>query len=821
MTENRLSLRTLTASRDRFIVVAEYVPLPGHRLTNFETFLKGYAQKRDQVPPDVVVGAMTIPQSPSGKASMSPADIFSLLAKKGLWADLDILPHVTTKDMNLDAIETYLVGLQKLGIESVLALTGDKPAQSKGVFEVDSIGLIQFIRQMNETAFEKARPGAFDKVHQFYIAAAVSQFKYTEASQMQQYFKMAKKIEVGADCLITQMGWDWRKSEELFQYLKEENISTPVYGNVYVLTTKTPAPRLMHEGKLPGCVVTKEFFEKLQGETIADSITRAAQQMAMYRDLGAVGVDLGGLFDFDMLLEIVQQAQEIGSNWREYRDNQDFGVAGGFYLYDENGRRRPLSKPKPTFSKRSFDFFHNAFLEPDRGLHNSLRRILGASKGLRKGAGGLYKLFYAGFEAPVKKMLFDCEECGDCFLVENFGICSMGKCEKGLDNVPCGDANPDGTCGSNEERQCVGELVYEAAASEGEEGLAKLQRQINPKRNVTLEGTASILNYMFGKDHTKKVNLIQIGESLHASIPTVGAAMQELIDRGSSAYEQTSGALNFILSTISGQVGHRADYLAVNVDKFGEDDPNLALELMRQYVQLVKQHGRHVPVCIDSSSDEVLKTGLEQWYKDAPSDIAVPLINSVKTYTMEEMLPLREKYPFQFVGLLMEEKDSQADGGFLVENLYALARKIFQTATSKYGFAPADIFFDTTVFPLAIDVPMAPGTPGYTYRAFEAIRKIMSDSEMKGVHTSLGISNSARDLPGRSIGVCRAYLAKAMEYGLDAAIVNVTHDYGFTEPAPDLLELVDAFAKQDGSAESTQKAIDLMGEFCRANRKKN
>ena len=820
MTENRLSLRNLTASRDRFIVVAEYVPLPGHRLTNFETFLKGYAQKRDQVPPDVVVGAMTIPQSPSGKASMSPTDIFALLDKKDLWGDLDVLPHVTTKDMNLDGIETYLLGLRKMGIESVLALTGDKPAESKGVFEVDSVGLIQFIRQMNETAFEKAKPGTFDQVHQFYIAAAVSQFKYTEASQMQQYFKMAKKIEVGADCLITQMGWDWRKSEELFQYLQEENISAPVYGNVYVLTTKTPAPRLMHQGKLPGCVVTKEFFEKLQGESIADSIARAAQQMAMYRDLGAVGVDLGGLFDFDMLLEIVQQAQEIGSHWREYRDNLSFGVPGGFYLYDENGKRRELSRPKPTFSKRNFDFFHNSFLEPDRGLHNSLRRILGVSQGLRKGAGGLYKLFYAGFEAPVKKMLFDCEECGDCFLVENFGICSMGKCEKGLDNVPCGDANPDGTCGSNEERQCVGELVYEAAASEGEAGLAKLQQQINPKRDVSLEGTASILNYMFGKDHTKKVNLIQIGESLHASIPKMGAAMQELIDRGPNAYEQPSGVLNFILSTISGQVSHRADYLAVNVDKFGEDDPALALELMRQYVQLVKQHGGQAPVCIDSSSDEVLKTGLEQWYKDAPSDIAVPLINSVKTYTMDEILPLREKYPFKFVGLLMEEKDSQADGGFLVENLFALARKIFQAAMSKYGFTPDDVFFDTTVFPLAIDMPMTPDTPGYTYRAFETIRKIMSDSEMKGVHTSLGISNSARDLPGRAIGVCRAYLAKAMEYGLDAAIVNVTHDYGWKETAPELMELVDAFAKQDGSAALTQKAIDLMGDFCRANRKK-
>jgi hypothetical protein len=54
-----------------------------------------------------------------------------------------------------------------------------------------------------------------------------------------------------------------------------------------------------------------------------------------------------------------------------------------------------------------------------------------------------------------------------------------------------------------------------------------------------------------------------------------------------------------------------------------------------------------------------------------------------------------------------------------------------------------------------------------------------------------------------------------MEYGLDAAIVNVSHNYGSVEPAADLLELVDAYAKIDGSPERMTKAMQLMGEFCR------
>jgi len=89
---------------------------------------------------------------------------------------------------------------------------------------------------------------------------------------------------------------------------------------------------------------------------------------------------------------------------------------------------------------------------------------------------------------------------------------------------------------------------------------------------------------------------------------------------------------------------------------------------------------------------------------------------------------------------------------------------------------------------------------------------------MKGVHCSLGISHCARDLPARKIGICRAYVAKAMEYGLDAAIVNVAHHYGEVEPAADLLELVDAYANMDGSAEAMIRAMDLMGKFCRDSR---
>ena len=177
---------------------------------------------------------------------------------------------------------------------------------------------------------------------------------------------------------------------------------------------------------------------------------------------------------------------------------------------------------------------------------------------------------------------------------------------------------------------------------------------------------------------------------------------------------------------------------------------------------------------------------------------------------------MKREYDFAFIGLLIGEgRPSGPGGSHSINELYSYAKHIFDKATEQYGFEPEEIFFDSTVFPLAIDMPMETNVQGYTYRAFETIKKIRNDPIMKGVHCLLGISNAVRDMPGRRIGLCRAYLAKATEYGLDSAIVNVVHRYGAVKPVPELLEFVDAFAKMDGSEEKINSAMALMGEFCR------
>ncbi|MBI9017137.1 MAG: dihydropteroate synthase [Phycisphaerae bacterium] len=305
-------------------------------------------------------------------------------------------------------------------------------------------------------------------------------------------------------------------------------------------------------------------------------------------------------------------------------------------------------------------------------------------------------------------------------------------------------------------------------------------------------------------------DFIKIGESFHASIPSPGAAMKKLLEN-----ENDTEAQNFLISLVKSQAQGGADYIAVNVDEFGQNAPELSVKLMEKYVEMVAKHGDGVPVCVDSSDDNVLIAGLKKWYQCGQT--TPPLINSVKTYNTDVIFPLLNDYKFKVIGLLISE--CQAGGPVQPEKLHQMAREIYDAAV-KYGLTGDDIFFDTTVFPLAIDMPMTPGQMGYTYCAFQAMKMITNDPAMLGVHFSMGVTNCVKDLPARKIGVCRAYVQVARTYGLDAGIVSIKNDYSGKEADPELVKLVEAFAAQDGDLAKTQTAIELMANFCHSSKKK-
>ena len=156
--------------------------------------------------------------------------------------------------------------------------------------------------------------------------------------------------------------------------------------------------------------------------------------------------------------------------------------------------------------------------------------------------------------------------------------------------------------------------------------------------------------------------LISIGESIHASIPKTGGMMKQLAELGPSAYSAPSGPLDYIRALIESQAAEGADYIAVNLDAFGESEPQITVDMMLKYVKMVRKWGSGVPICIDSSNDDVLTAGLKEWYNTGEF-VRQPLINSVKVYTMDKVLPLKEHFDFAFVGLLVSEEAPTGPGG--------------------------------------------------------------------------------------------------------------------------------------------------------------
>jgi cobalamin-dependent methionine synthase I len=178
-------------------------------------------------------------------------------------------------------------------------------------------------------------------------------------------------------------------------------------------------------------------------------------------------------------------------------------------------------------------------------------------------------------------------------------------------------------------------------------------------------------------------------------------------------------------------------------------------------------------------------------------------------------MALKKTHDFSFVALL-----GDPTGGCPgVEEACHLAKQLFDKAVRQYGFEPGQIFFDAAAVPLAKDEPTLAGGRGRTYSALETVKRLKADASVKGTHCLLRIETAASELPGRAIGVCRAYAARAMEHGLDAAFVNPALHYG-EEPADrNLLELVNAYIKMDGAPEQTRIAKELMAKFCAENQK--
>jgi 5,10-methylenetetrahydrofolate reductase len=177
------------------------------------------------------VDAINVTDLQSSVMRLGSLAVCSLLRQKGF----EPIFQITCRDRNRLALQSDILSAAALGIENILALTGDHPTlgdhpEAKPVFDLDSVQLLQVIRKLQEGFDMKGNKleGALPK---FCAGAVVN----PGADPIEpQILKMEKKIEAGAEFFQTQAIYDIKIFENFLSKIKHLKDIT-ILGGIVLL----------------------------------------------------------------------------------------------------------------------------------------------------------------------------------------------------------------------------------------------------------------------------------------------------------------------------------------------------------------------------------------------------------------------------------------------------------------------------------------------------------------------------------------------------------------------------------------------------------
>jgi 5-methyltetrahydrofolate--homocysteine methyltransferase len=194
------------------------------------------------------------------------------------------------------------------------------------------------------------------------------------------------------------------------------------------------------------------------------------------------------------------------------------------------------------------------------------------------------------------------------------------------------------------------------------------------------------------------------------------------------------------------------------------------------------------PILVDSTEADVVEEALKRIPGKA-------IINSINLEDGEKrtskVLPMAKRYGAAVIALTIDE-----DGMALTaEKKTAIARRIYELATTKYGIRPVDIIFD------ALTLPISTGQEEYRSAGMETLNAIKRiKQELPDVKTILGVSNISFGLDAYPRRVLNSvFMHEAVDYGLDMAIVNYTKIYPLYKIPHEEVELARKLIYQDRS----------------------
>ncbi len=191
--------------------------------------------------------------------------------------NIDAVPHVLTKGFTREETEDFLIELDYLQIQNVLAIRGDDSGYEKPIPEGKSKNrfaseLVSQIMNMNrgkylEDSLLDARPTDF--------CVGVSGYpeKHFEAPNLKTDVKYVKeKVDAGADYVVTQMFYDNKYYFKFAELCKEIGIKAPIIPGLKILTSRA------HLTSVP-----KNFYINIPDE-LADEVVAAKPEHVL--DIG-------------------------------------------------------------------------------------------------------------------------------------------------------------------------------------------------------------------------------------------------------------------------------------------------------------------------------------------------------------------------------------------------------------------------------------------------------------------------------------------------------------------------------------------------------
>jgi methylenetetrahydrofolate reductase (NADH) len=440
------------------------------------------------------------------------------------------LVHLSGKDRTIEDLARQLGMLDAAGLRNILCVTGDRlksPAADRSISYVDSVDAIRLARRLLPDAL---------------IAAGVSPFKYTEEATFGQYFKMQKKHAAGADCVVTQIGWDMDKLVELAEYRRQRALTTPVL--VGAMPLSAGSARALRAGKVAGVVVTDDLVALAEHEAAAPDkgrgarLDRLALQIVGAERLGYAGVQLSGFSKADDVRRVLDQVDVWRERlptpdawWRQWEQSLRLpsgrvartAPARSFFVFDAGCPGAAPASVSERWRYRALELTHRVAFTPGSPVHWLLRPLARLVPPDSRVASWLARV-----EHWIKSPVVGCRLCGDCRLPVTFYVCPE-TCPKGLVNAPCG-GSAGNICEAGD-RECIYARQYRLAKMAG--CLDRLERTLVPAR-ARRSGVSSWLEFFSGRAS----HLIEPPTSPEDAPP----AQPPLVQR-SSATEKSSASI--------------------------------------------------------------------------------------------------------------------------------------------------------------------------------------------------------------------------------------------------------------------------------------